>query len=109
MSKHNIKQQRSGIESHNSLGVGERYRAYLRKVYLIGRADSPHAVPKVLFSIVEKIRNVTTGVNGLSPTLKLFAVIPKKPINPRELPTKIERLKSIKSVREKMSKMVTNG
>lgn len=39
--KAGIRQDESGVESHNALGVGERYHSFLRQIYRKVRAEHP--------------------------------------------------------------------
>jgi len=57
----------SGVESHNSLGEGERYHAYLRHIYHKVRADFPKIGKEYALQIAVKSLNDTAGPNGLVP------------------------------------------
>jgi hypothetical protein len=55
----------SGVEAHNSLGIGERYHEF------------PHVGPALLLQIAVKAITDTTGTNGLAPSLLVFGVVPR--------------------------------
>lgn len=52
-----------------------------------------------------KAINDTAVPNGLDPSLLVVEVIPRIPINPRNLPDKIVRLKDMKSDLEEAARM----
>lgn len=106
MMKYGIKSQRSGVERHNALGVGERYHDYLRKVYNRIYADTPSTRPELALSIAVKVCNDTAGINGLSPTLLIFGIVPRLPLNQKELPIQLERVKAIRAARREMSGLI---
>jgi hypothetical protein len=67
----------SGVEAHNSLGIGERYHGPLRRVYQKIEHEFPHVGPALLLQIAVKAITDTTGTNGLAPSLLVFGVVPR--------------------------------
>lgn len=67
-----------------------RYHAYLRQIYERIQMDSPNTNPEMTLSISNKTCKNTPGINGVSPTLFLFCIIPRPPINTKELPIQRE-------------------
>ena len=57
--------QKSGTESHNSLGIGERYYDPLRNSFLKLREDHPNLKRDVLLAISTKAANDTLGPDGI--------------------------------------------
>lgn len=62
----------TGIESHNSLGPGESYHAYLRRVYNKVLSDYKDIDEPTALSISVEAINDCTGPKGLCPTLLVF-------------------------------------
>ena len=72
----NVEVQRTGIESHNSLGLGERYHQPLCNTFRklkIGYADQER---KLLLSFAVKALNDTLGLDGLVPSALVFGEFP---------------------------------
>jgi len=63
----------SGVESHNSLGAGERYHAYLHNLHNRVSADRPGISPDMALALAVFVVNQTAGPGGLSPMLLLLA------------------------------------
>jgi len=85
----------SKVESHNSLGAGERYHAYLRNLYNRVSADRPGISPDMALALAVFVMNQTAGPSGLSPMLLLFGVNPPVPVKPVDLPCHRERSKAM--------------
>jgi len=104
LSSSGIKMRPSGVESHNALGAGERYHAYLRELFKRIRADHP-AIPIALaVSMSVWAMNQTAGPDGLSPILLVFGVHPRMPVNPVDLPNHRDRCKALLEARSAMTK-----
>ena len=67
-------------ESHNSLGVGERYHAPLRKIYKKFKEEQSRLESSVALSIAVNALNNTANPEGLIPSLLVFVRIPKTPL-----------------------------
>ncbi len=86
----------SGIESHNALGVGERYHAFLRQVFRKVGAEHPTIRLEDALSLAVNAMNCTAGPNGLSPTPLVFGIVPQFPSGLSNLPEQMERMKALK-------------
>ena len=93
--------QFSGVESHHSLGPGERYHEPLRQVYLKIRHEFPSISKETCLRLAVKALNDTMGPEGLVPSLLVFGVLPRFPAVNTSLPDKIERMKSCKKHEQK--------
>ena len=69
----------SGVESHNALGICERYYEYLRQFYW--RVQMEHKSPELghILSLAVSAMNLNTGTRGLSPCLLVFRISTKLP------------------------------
>lgn len=106
LKERSIAQHQSGIESHNALGPDERYNSYLRKFYTRNHTDSPNTDPKHAISIALKVYTDTAGINGPYPILLVFDIFPRLSIRPRELPVQVERIKALKSAKNKLTRVI---
>lgn len=57
--------------------------------------NSPHTHSNLALSNVKIAYNDTAGIDGISPMLFVFGLILQLPNNTKELPTQVERMKSI--------------
>lgn len=95
----------SGVESHNALGVSERYHVYLRQVYR-GVFDLHSSINKHdALRLAVKSVNDTAKQDGLVPTLLLFGVLPRLPMQPRDLPIQQSRFETTATARREMVKL----
>lgn len=62
----------SGIESHNALGVGERYHSFLRPIYRKVWLAHPTLSQEMALSTATATMNQAPGARGLIPTLLIF-------------------------------------
>jgi len=99
----------SGLESHNSLGAGERYHAYLRNLYNRVSADRSGISPDMALALAVFVMNQTEGPSGLSPMLLRFGVSPLVPIRPVDLPGHRERSKAMAEARLEMVKCIAKA
>lgn len=96
----------SGVESHNALGAGERYHAYLRQVLKHILADHPAVPMKLAVALSVWAMKQTAGPRRLSPILLVFGIHPRLPANPADLPNQLERCKALVEARAGMMKQV---
>lgn len=96
----------SGVESHNALGAGERYHAFLRTIYRKVRADHASMPQPAALSIAVAAMNQTAGPRGLVPTLLVFGIVPRMPVAPLSLPAQRERMQAIVRARQEMQAQV---
>jgi hypothetical protein len=76
---HGVVLQLSGIESHNSLGAGERYHSPLRRIYDKNIFKYPRLDPSLALKLAVKSISDTQGPEGLAPSLLVFGVLPHFP------------------------------
>ena len=106
LSSSGVKMRPSGVESHNALGAGERYHAYLRQLFKRVRADHPKIPVQLALSMAVWAMNQTAGPRGLSPILLVFGIHPRMPVSPADLPNHRERCKALVEARADMSKQI---
>jgi len=99
----------SGIEAHNSLGVGERYHAFLRQIYRRVRMEHPRMMPGAALSLSVAAMNTTAGPRSLVPTLLVFGVIPRAPMLPLPLPAQRDRMQAVVTARKEMEAVVAKA
>lgn len=103
---HGINLQFSGVESHNALGKGERYHAPLQSVYQILAKNRPSLSKELLLRYAIKGVNDTANIDGLVPSLLVFAVVPTFPMRNSQLPGQKSRLQAIVDARIEMGNIV---
>ena len=62
----------AGVESSNSMGVGERYHDPLRRIYDKVLASHPGHTKEVILALADKGMKDTLGPEGLVPSLLVF-------------------------------------
>lgn len=90
------------MESHNALGVGERYHSFLRRIYRRVRADHPSRPVSHALSLDVSAMNQTAGPSGLLPMLLVFGLVPRMPVSPVDLPKQKQRLLAMRTARDEM-------
>lgn len=98
----------SGVESHNSFGVCERYHSYLRRIYRKVVGEHPSTNNDAALKIAVRVLNDTAGPNGLVPTLLVFGLMPQMPIIPLQLPSQMERMAAIHAARKELSQTIAS-
>jgi hypothetical protein len=93
----------SGVEAHNSLGIGKRMHGPLRRIYNKIRMDYPHIPAGTLLKIGVNAMNDAIGENGLVSLLLVFGVIPRYPALNTELPNQKVRIKVIAATQMEMN------
>jgi hypothetical protein len=94
--------QLSGIESHNLIGSGERYRAPLRRIYTEIRMDYPELDSNLVLRLSIEAMNDTMGPEGLVPSLLVFGVLPRFPATQTSLPNQKDRMEALSAARSEM-------
>jgi hypothetical protein len=89
----------TGIESHNSLGTGERYHGPLRRIFKKVTASYPSVTAELRLALSTKAMNDCVGPEGLVPSLLVFGVMPRLPDFPRQIPSQIDRFKCLYKAR----------
>lgn len=85
------------VESHNSIGIVERYHAPLRRAYEIIRQELNDVPKDVVLQMAIKAVNDTAGPDGIVPTLLVFGAYPRLTITDPPHPTIIQRAKAIRA------------
>jgi hypothetical protein len=91
-------------ESHNSLGLLERYHTPLRNCYNKLKHDYPGISDELALSCAVKAANDTMESEGIVPTTLLFGIIPR--VADENLPSQSQRSKCIAAAREEMSRLM---
>ena len=73
---HKIKVKQSGLQSHNSLGVGERYQKPLRDTYRKLKLDHPNMQQRLLLALSVKAMDDMLGPEGFVPSSLVFGEFP---------------------------------
>lgn len=76
---HGVELQFSRMGTHNSMGVGERYHALLRRVLRLDRERYPSLNPELTLRYVVKSLNGSIGPEGIIPFMDVFATAPTVP------------------------------
>ena len=92
----------TGVESSNSMGVGERYHDSLRRIYNRVLASHPGHTKEVILALANKGMNDTLGPEGLVPSLLVFGVILRVSAATRSLSSQEERLLMMQTARNEM-------
>ena len=71
-----VQVDRTGIEAHSSLGIGERYHQPLRNTYRKLKIDFANVAPQLLLAMSVKALNDTLGPEGLVPSALVFGEYP---------------------------------
>lgn len=96
----------SGVESHNSLGLGERYHEPLRKIYRKLHHEAPDLEKAIVLRLALKAMNDTIGPEGLVPSYLVFGSLPKFPTVHASLPDQRRRMKALESARTEYATIV---
>lgn len=104
-SKAGLKLQFSGVESHNSIGVGEKYHGALRRVYNKVRDEKPRVDRERALRLSLKACNDTMGPHGLVTMMFFYGVLPAIPVVSSKVPKQRERMKALESARHEMEQI----
>ena len=96
----------TGVESHNSLALGERYHAPLRRIYNKIRASHPSVQPDIALRLACRAMNDTMGPDGLVPTLLVFGALPRLPTSHSANPTQEERQRALTTARREYETVI---
>ena len=104
---YDIKLEKSGIQSHNSLGIGERYHKPLSDTYLKLKLDHRSMQRQILFALATKAMNDTLGPEGHVPSSLVIGEFPtlrtfEGPLVPK--PTLAECVEAAQEARRYMAK-----
>jgi hypothetical protein len=98
--------QISEIDSHNSIGLGERMHSPLRRVYNKILMEYTHLHRTMLLKLAIKATNDTLGIGGIAPSMLVFGRIPRFPIVSSHIPEQTERMKALQIGMEEMNAAV---
>jgi hypothetical protein len=96
----------SGIESHNSLGIGERLHGPLRRIYRKVTMTHPDIQPAIGLRLAVKAMNDAIGEDGLVPSLLVFGISPRHQVLSTNLPTQQERMKVLATANAEMNSII---
>jgi hypothetical protein len=96
----------SGVEAHNSLGIGEILHEPLPLIYRKVQTDYPHIPPRTVLKLAVKAMNDTVGENGLVPSLLVFGVTPRYPALRTDLPNQKERMGVISTAQKEIKTII---
>lgn len=89
---HGIDLQLSGIQSHNSIGIGERYHAPLRRIFRVIRSQYLRLDPEVALRLAVKAANDTLGPEGHVPSKLVYGMDPAFPVENAQHPAQRDRM-----------------
>jgi len=83
-----VKVDKTGIEAHSSLGIGERYHQPLRTAFRKLKHENPILPDELLLQLSVQAMNNTLGPEGLVPSALVFGEFPSlrmlgEPMNPK--------------------------
>ena len=99
----------SGVESHTSLDVGEKYKAYVRKVYTKVKNGFPDIDLEYSKKFAVRAMNDTAGQNGIVPTLPVFGVMQRILVARKDRPGMMETMQAMKAVRKEMAEILARN
>ena len=105
----NVEVERTGVEAHSSLGIGERYHQPLRHIYRKIMAETPKADPSLALAAAVKSMNDTPGPEGLVPSALVFGEFSKvytRSETPAQRPTLEDRAAIALCVRKEMERIM---
>ena len=100
---HGVELQFSGVESHNSIGIGERYHAPLRRVFRVIRSQYPNLDPEIALRLAVKASNDTLGPDGYVPSRLVYGVDPALPVVNARHPAQRERMEALDTAKREMA------
>ena len=97
-----IEVQLSGVQSHNALGVGERYHEHLKRIFRKVMEDEPDLPEEIALQLSVKAMNDTVNPEGLVPSLLLFGTVPRFEPHSSRLPNHEARMRAMTVARREM-------
>jgi hypothetical protein len=98
----------TGVESHNSLNVGETVHNYLRRIFLKVRDSHPGLSEDLCLSLSVQAMNESFNADGLCPTLLVFGVLPKLPNRPHNLLQNADRFRALQIARKEYGQFIAH-
>ena len=103
-----IKLHHTGTESHNSLGIGEKYHSTLRTIYQKGRCDHRDLPENIALAKSVQAMNETVGPHGLVSSLLVFRILPNLPsVSSRDFLNQRERLRAAATARAEYERIIS--
>lgn len=105
--QNNVQAEKTGVEAHNSLGLGERYHQPLRSTFRKLKIDYPVLPDDIALSVSVKTLNDTLGPEGIVPTVLVFGDYPRLYTLSEELPSRLtneQRAALVTTARKEMEK-----
>jgi hypothetical protein len=99
----------SGIEAHNSLGIGERLHGPLRRIYRKVKMTNPDIERNLCLRLTFKSMNDTIGEDLLVPSLLVFGINPRHPVMSTDLPTQKERMNVLATANSEMNSIIAES
>ena len=93
------------VESHNSIGMVERYHGPLRRAYQIIMTEIPEINKEMALQMAFKAINDTAGPEGLVPTLLVFGAYPRMVESDAPSPSVTQRAAAIKKAMVEIQKL----
>jgi hypothetical protein len=93
------------VESHNSIGMVERYHGPIRRAYQIIVTELPGIDKHMALQMAFKAINDTAGPEGLVPTLLVFGAYPRMVESDPPSPTVTQRASALKKAMVEIQKL----
>ena len=100
-----IKVKSVPVESHNSVGLVERYHGPLRRAYQIITAEIPDIAKDIALQMALKALNDSVGPNGLVPTLLVYGAYPRLIEGDAPSPTVTQRALALRKAMDEVRKL----
>lgn len=91
------------IEAHNAIGIGERYHAPLRPIYLTLGLSYSHLQPRITLTLALKGMSDTLGPEGLLPSFLVLGTNPTLSVSNESLPTQRDQMDALSLARLEMA------
>lgn len=107
---HNVTVEKTGTESHSSLGLCERFHTPLRTIFRKIKAEFPKINRNLALALSVKSINDTLGPEGFVPSSLVFGEFPQvytKSESKKNRPTNLERSRMVNYAREEMEKIMS--
>ncbi|KAI1007041.1 hypothetical protein K3495_g1179 [Podosphaera aphanis] len=93
------------VESHNLIGLVERYHGPLRRIYNIIISETPGIDKHLALQMTFKALNDSVGPDGLVPTLLVFSAYPRMVESDAPSPTVTERTKALRTATQELERI----
>lgn len=100
---HGVELQLSGTQSQNSLEIGERYHAPLRRIFRVIRSQCPKLDPEIALRLAVKASNDTLGPDGRVPSRLVYGVDPALAVVNAKIPAQRECMAALEAETREMA------